>query len=92
MNAVTLSAGAVAADPPCGRRRTHGISQLFVRHAVDRGLGGGRMCSSAPPPRPWSCTRYRTFMDIDIFMAICRTFLQRNIKLRILMHNECKFD
>ena len=47
MDAVTRSAGAVAADPPCGRRRTRGISQLFVRHAVDRGLGGGRMRSSA---------------------------------------------
>ena len=48
MDAATPSAGAVAGGPPCGRRRTRGISQLFARHAADRGLGGGRMCSSAP--------------------------------------------
>ena len=46
------------------------------------GLGGGRMCSSALSTATVELHRYQTFMDIDIFMAICRAFLQRDIKLR----------
>ena len=48
MDAVTPSADAVAGGPPCSPRRTRGISQLVARRAVDRGNGGGRMCSGAP--------------------------------------------